>query len=150
MQENYNYMTDGSILKVKILSDKSKIPLRTSLCAAGFDLYSAEDKIIEPYSVSLISTGIAVEIPPLRYGRIAPKSSLSKKTMIGAGVIDWDYRGDVKVLIYNLTNTQINISCGDAVAQLILEKISMPNLIVADSLSYTSRNTSAGINKVIH
>ena len=150
MEKNYNHLSDGSLLKVKILSSNAKIPCRKSMYAAGFDLYSSEECTLQPSSSIIISTGISIEIPPFTYGRIAPKSGLAKQVNVGAGVIDFDYRGEVKVLLYNLTEDKIIISPGDAVGQLILEKIAMPNLLVTDILSTTERNTSGGINKVIN
>ena len=147
-KENYNDISDGSELKIKLLSPRATIPTRQSMFAAGFDLYSVGEYSLQPQGSIVISTGIAVEFPPGTYGRIAPKSGLAKQTNTGAGVKDWNYRGDVKVLLYNLTDSEIIIVPGDAVAQLIIEKIAMPKLVVADILSLTGRNTR-GINKTV-
>ena len=84
----YNHMSDGSLLKIKLLSPNAKIPCRKSLFSAGFDLYSSEEYTLQPFGSIIISTGISVEIPPFTYGRIAPKSGLAKQINVGAGVID--------------------------------------------------------------
>lgn len=67
---------------------------------------------------ALISTGIAMAIPEGNYGRIAPRSGLAAKYFIdvGAGVIDSDYRGEVKVLLFNFGDTDFKVSKGDRIA----------------------------------
>lgn len=91
------------ILKVKKLSENAILPVRASSKAAGYDLFSAEDKVIEPLGKALIKTDISIAIPPKHYGRIAPRSSLAWKNHIdvGAGVIDEDYRGPVGIVLFN-------------------------------------------------
>ena len=71
--------------------------------AAGFDLHSCMNSLIRAKSQGLISTQIAVGIPHGSYGRIAPRSGLALRNGIdvGAGVIDSDYRGELKVLLFN-------------------------------------------------
>ena len=89
---------NGQLL-VQLLSPKGKVPIRSTTLAAGYDLYSAEELQIAPHSRFLVSTDIAILVPPGTYGRIAPRSGLSVKNSIdfGAGVIDADYRGPVKI-----------------------------------------------------
>jgi hypothetical protein len=79
------------------------IPTRGSQYAAGWDLYSVESASILPGERKLVDTGISVELPSGVYGRIAPQSGLALKhrITIGAGVIDRDYTGNIKVLIFN-------------------------------------------------
>ena len=68
---------------------------------AGYDLHSSEETVIAPYSRQLVATGIAITVPAGTYGRIAPRLGMSVKLSIdvGAGVIDEDYTGEVKVLL---------------------------------------------------
>lgn len=107
------------------------LPTRGSEKSAGFDLYacweqqSGNDQItIEPWTRKLIPTGIAISVPCGTYGRIAPKFGLAANHCIdvGAGVIDPDYRGEVKVLLINNSNTPFEVKRGDRIAQLILEQ----------------------------
>ena len=93
----------GGILLVQQLSEKATIPTRGSEDAAGLDLHAALPTEIAPQSRGLVSTGLAMAIPKGAYGRIAPRSGLAveKGITIGAGVIDSDYRGEVKVLLFN-------------------------------------------------
>ena len=74
-------------------------PSHGSQWAAGYDLYSVEDKIIKSKSREMIHTGLSVAIPINSYGRVAPRSGLTWKHFIdvGAGVIDSDYRGECKL-----------------------------------------------------
>ena len=77
------------------------IPKKGSKFSAGYDLFSIEDKIIEPLDKAMISTGISVKLPHNSYGRVAPRSGLTWKKFIdvGAGVIDEDYTGE-SIIIY--------------------------------------------------
>jgi dUTP pyrophosphatase len=79
------------------LVKEAYLPTRGSARAAGYDLYSIEDKVITAQGKSLIKTGLSIAIPSGNYGRIAPRSGLALKNFIdvGAGVIDEDYRGEV-------------------------------------------------------
>ena len=88
--------TDGN-LEIKLHSDTVRIPTWGSPDTAGYDLYSAEEKVVPAHGKTLINTQISITTPPGTYGRIAPRSGLAAKNMIatGAGVIDADYRGAV-------------------------------------------------------
>lgn len=81
------------VLFVKLLSDKGKIPKRSSDKAAGYDLFSAVSCTVPKRSKFLVQTDIAIAIPAGFYGRVAPRSGLALKHSIdvGAGVIDEDY-----------------------------------------------------------
>ena len=91
-------------LLVKLLSPHARKPTRGSESATGYDLYASEETIIPPKSRNIVDTGIAIAMntPENLYARIAPRSGLSVKGLdIGAGVIDADYRGSVKILLIN-------------------------------------------------
>lgn len=131
------------MLPIKLLTENAHVPERCSTQAAGYDLFSAYDYLIEPYGKELIKTDIAVKIPEGYYGRIAPRSSLSWKfhTDVGAGVVDCDYRGNVGVVLFNHSAQQLEIKKHDRVAQLILEAIITPEIIVVDNLDDTERGS---------
>ena len=88
---------------MKKLAPNARLPVKGSPFAAGFDLHASAAETIPARSQKLISTGLAFGIPVGSYGRIAPRSGLAVKNFIdvGAGVIDSDYRGEVKVLLFN-------------------------------------------------
>src|SRR6266576_577255 len=132
---------DTQDLQVQLLSPKGKVPTRGTSEAAGYDLYSAEAITVAPHSRNLVTTDIAIKVPPGTYGRIAPRSGLSVKSSIdiGAGVIDQDYRGNIKILLINHSDAEFIVKLGDRIAQLILEQIKTPKTILADSLNSTER-----------
>ena len=81
---------------------KAQITTKGSKLAAGHDLYSIEDILIPANSRALVKIGLAVAVPEGTYGRIAPRSGLATKSItVDEGVIDADYRGEVKVLLVN-------------------------------------------------
>jgi len=117
-------------LNIKKFSEDIILPYYGSAFAAGLDVCSSDDYIVPPRSRIVVSTGISVswngEDSSNYYLRVAPRSGLSVKNNIdiGAGVIDSDYRGEIKVCFINNDNEkEYIIKKGDKVAQLILEKI---------------------------
>ncbi len=133
--------TEISLIKVKKLHEQAKLPLRGSAYAIGADLCSIEDVTLQPGERKLIATGLAVEIQAGYYGRVAPRSGLAVKQGIDtmAGVIDSDYRGEVRVLLINLSSEPVSFNAGDRIAQLIIEKAEAFDYEWAEELSDTSR-----------
>ena len=129
-----------SSFQVKLNYEDSQAPTRGSDEAAGYDLYSYESETVVPKQIKLIDTGISIRVPEGTYGRIAPRSSVSKKgILINAGVIDRDYRGPVKVMVHNLSNNDYVINKNDRIAQLILEQIKTPPVELVEELDDTIR-----------
>jgi dUTP pyrophosphatase len=129
-----------SSFQVKLNYEDAQEPTRGSDEAAGYDLYSYENQTITPNKIKLIDTGISIRVPEETYGRIAPRSSVSKKgILINAGVIDRDYRGPVKVMVHNLSNNDYVINKNDRIAQLILEQIKTPPVELVEELDDTER-----------
>ena len=139
---NDSIMSSELPLKVKKLSENATLPTKGSEMAAGFDLYASQPTTIGPGERGIVATDISVACPPGTYARIAPRSGLAVKKGIdvGAGVVDADYRGPVGVILFNLDKTNaFEVSKGDRIAQLILEKISMVGLQEVDDLDATER-----------
>ena len=92
-----NQRDDNTLLRFKKLSSNAFAPKRATTNSAGFDLYSAEEKEINAHDRGIINTDISVILPEGTYGRVAPRSGLASKYFIhiGAGVIDFDYRGNI-------------------------------------------------------
>lgn len=129
-------------LFVKRLSENATLPTRGSTEAAGLDLYAAEAMTIPPHGKGLVATDLALDVPPGHYARVAPRSGLAWKNHIdvGAGVIDSDYRGPVKVILYNHSSQEtFTVSKGDRIAQLILEQISIPAVVEVQDLATSIR-----------
>jgi dUTP pyrophosphatase len=129
-------------LQVKLLSPSAKTPTRGSPHAAGYDLYAAKEATVPRRGKVLVDLDISIAVPAGTYGRIAPRSGLASKHSIdtGAGVIDADYRGPVKVLLFNFSDDDFVVAVGERVAQLIVERVSNYLRLFADarSLSLTS------------
>ena len=127
------------------LDENAKIPEYGSEYAAGIDLFSSntEDVIIQPKNRKLISTGLYISWDdPKYYMRIAPRSGLSVKNCIdvGAGVIDYDYRGELKILLINNSNDkEFIVSKNMKIAQMIPTKMTRLNLNITDNLEETVR-----------
>lgn len=80
---------------------------------------------------ALVDTDISIALPVNTYGRVAPRSGLAAKHSIdtGAGVIDADYRGQVKVLLFNFSDVDFKVDVGERVAQLIVERVSYIHML---------------------
>jgi dUTP pyrophosphatase len=148
------YMQEQEQVFVKKESQTAKTPTKSTWGAAGFDLYADETTSIPLHGRALVSTGISMALPEGTYGRIAPRSGLAVKYSIdtGAGVIDEDYRGIVKILLVNHSDTALAVKPGERVAQLIVERISLAPIVEVQTLSETKRGGSGfgstGINRV--
>ena len=129
-----------SSFQVKLNYEDAQEPTHGSDEAADYDLYSYESETVVPKQIKLIDTGISIRVPEGTYGRIAPRSSVSKKgILINAGVIDRDYRGPVKIMVHNLSNDNYVINKNDRSAQLILEQIKTPPVELVEELDDTVR-----------
>ncbi|CAG9773335.1 unnamed protein product [Ceutorhynchus assimilis] len=144
MQALMHMMNSGkscSVLKFTRSSRDAYVPTKGSDQAAGFDLKSIEEVLVPARSKALINTGIKIELPFGCYGRIAARSGLAlhHSIDIGAGVIDPDYRGIVQVLLFNHSDKVFRVRKGDRIAQLICEKIYLPELEEVSELQYSQR-----------
>jgi len=128
-------------LKVKKLTNEARIPTRGSGGAVGYDLYSSDTVVIPPTHRALVGTSIAVAFPCGVYGRVAPRSGLAVKhgIQVGAGVVDPDYTGEVKVVLFNHGDKDFEVKKGDRIAQLILERCETPEVEEIGALDDTER-----------
>jgi dUTP pyrophosphatase len=130
-------------LKVKKLNSRAKFPQYQTDGAAGLDLYSIENKILKAGKFLTISTGIVIEIPKGYEGQIRPRSGLAFNYGIGVlnspGTIDSDYRGEIKIILFNLSSKDFKIEEGMRVAQLIVSKVCRCKLVTENKLSKTKR-----------
>ena len=99
-------------------------PIRATEGSVGYDLYAAKKCSILPQSKGLVPTDIALQSPKNVYSRIAPRSNVAmKNTDVGAGVIDTDYRGNVRVLILNHSAETFNIEAKELYSSVCFDKI---------------------------
>jgi dUTP pyrophosphatase len=115
----------SQVLKIYKRSENATTPTKGSSLSAGYDLYSSEESLVPARGQAMVATDISVIVPVGTYGRVAPRSGLAVKHGIstGAGVVDADYRGEVKVVLFNHSDKDFEINKGDRIAQLVLEQI---------------------------
>jgi dUTP pyrophosphatase len=129
-------------IKVKRLA-AVPLPGRQTQGAAGFDLQAAEAAVIPAHGFASVGTGLAVELPPGTEGQVRPRSGLAAKHGVGVlnspGTIDPDYRGEVRVVLFNASERDYAVNTGDRIAQLVFSVLADVELVEADSLSPTDR-----------
>ncbi|AFC35121.1 hypothetical protein OtV6_213 [Ostreococcus tauri virus RT-2011] len=131
-------------LGVKKLVQDAIIPTRGSDASVGYDLYSVVDTTVPCQAGNaLVGTGITVVLPPGCYGRVAPRSGLAVKhcIQVGAGVIDPDYTGEIKVVLFNHGDKDFEVKKGDRIAQLVLEKCDTPPIEEISIVEETERGS---------
>lgn len=135
---------------IKNISSKLdfKLPNYESEGAAGMDLSANIDSdiIIKPLERSLIPTGIAISLPEDLEAQIRPRSGLAIKhgiTLLNSpGTIDTDYRGEIKVILVNLSNDNYTIKPYDRIAQIIISQFVKAEFEIAENLDETDRGNS--------
>jgi len=126
------------------------LPTRAHHGDAGVDLYSAEDVNLAPGQRALVRTGIAVAIPVGMVGLVHPRSGLAARVGLSIvnspGTIDAGYRGEIKVSLINLDPvTPIVISRGDRIAQLLVQRVELVDLVEVPSFDQAGMaDTSRG------
>ena len=117
------------------------LPEYSSHGAAGADLYANETLTLAPGERAPVATGLRVEIPTGYAGLVWPRSGLAVRHGIDtlAGVIDSDYRGEVRVVLVNHGQQQFTIEPGDRIAQLVLQKVERAVFTAANELAGSVR-----------
>jgi dUTP pyrophosphatase len=108
-------------MQFKALHTNAKVPALGTETAAGYDLTTPEEVVLQPGQRTTIPLGFAVAIPDALHGRIESRSGLALKGLVVlTGVIDADYRGELKVIMQNFSDAAHTFAAGDRVAQLVL------------------------------
>lgn len=109
--------------------------------AAGADLRAREPVVLAPGARAAVATGVHVEIPAGHVGLVWPRSGLAVRSGIDtlAGVIDSDYRGEVRVVLVNHGDAEFHIEPGDRVGQLLIQRVERVTFSRAPALAATSR-----------
>ncbi|MBL7021842.1 dUTP diphosphatase [Patescibacteria group bacterium] len=132
-------------INIKKLNPDIKLPSYANIGDAGMDVYSLEDKIMEPGERYLFKLGFAMEIPNGHVGLFWDKSGIASKYGIHtlAGVIDSIYRGEFGVVMLNTSKEAYEFKKGEKLAQLLIQPVLSPELVEVDELSDTSRGDGA-------
>lgn len=131
-------------IKIKKLKKDAVIPTKGSPFAAGSDLYSAEDDlVIEAGKTAMIGTGLAMEIPEGYAGLVYARSGLACKEGLApankVGVIDSDYRGEIKVALHNHSSERKTVKKGERIAQIVITPFLSADFCEAEQLNQTVR-----------
>ena len=133
-------ISNADQLKIKKIDPSATLPTRAHPDDAGLDLYSLEAVTLPPGEGTVARTGIALALPPGTVGMVADRSSMAKRGFKTAGgVIDAGYRGEVHIVIRNISKETLNFGKGERIAQLLILPIFTPAPIEAESLDETSR-----------
>ena len=127
-------------LQVKV-DGSGALPEYGSAASAGADLRASEEVVIAPGARAAVATALHLEIPEGHVGLIWPRSGLAVRHGVDtlAGVVDSDYRGEVRVVLVNHGDQPFAIRPGDRVAQLLVQKVERPAFVAASRLGETTR-----------
>ena len=140
-------------VKVKPIHDKIQVLEYKHEGDAGADLRSCEFATILPGEIQLVHTGLSLEIPKGYEGQVRSRSGLALKGIIVAnspGTIDSNYRGEVGVILTNISKENFKISPGDRIAQLVIALVTTAEFIVVDTLEETERGSNGYGSSGIH
>ncbi|MEZ4792931.1 MAG: dUTP diphosphatase [Gelidibacter sp.] len=133
-------------MNIKIINKSNhELPNYETMASAGMDLRAnlSEARILKPLERSIVGTGLFIELPIGYEAQVRPRSGLAAKkgiTVLNApGTIDADYRGEIGVILVNLSNEEFTINNGERIAQLVIAKHERAEWIQAEELTETSR-----------
>ena len=128
-------------VKIKKLYADAILPTYAHPDDAGMDLYSHEEVTLNPQQCKSISTGIAMAIPSGYVGLIWDKSGLALNygLKIMAGVVDAGYRGEIKIVLHNLSEAPYTVEKGAKIAQMLIQPVSLEEIVEVEDLDDTSR-----------
>jgi dUTP pyrophosphatase len=135
-------------MEVRIVNDSSNpLPAYETAYSAGMDLRASLEAplVLKPLARALVSTGLYIELPAGFEAQVRPRSGLAAKhgiTVLNTpGTIDADYRGEIKVIMVNLSADEYLIQPGDRIAQMIIARHERATLVPVDRLSETQRGS---------
>ncbi|WP_205436991.1 dUTP diphosphatase [Helicobacter suis] len=130
-------------LLLKKLHPEANLPAYQSVGASGFDLHALEDLIIAPKSVGLVKTGLAIGLEEGYEVQVRSRSGLALKHQIivlnSPGTVDSDYRGELQIILMNLSDTPFHIHQGDRIAQGVLCQVVRADFKEVEQLDQTKR-----------
>lgn len=130
-------------LPILKLDPRAVLPTRAHHDDAGLDLYALEGATLEPGAGTLVKTGVAVALPPKHVGLVADRSSLARRGLKTAGgVIDAGYRGELGIVLWNISGQRQELKAGERVAQLLIVPIATPAVREVPSLDETARGAN--------
>lgn len=136
----------ANTVKLRVVNKSGlDLPCYATQCSAGMDLLSAseEDITLKPLERKLVKTGIYIQLPAGFEAQVRPRSGMALKHGISVlntpGTIDSDYRGEIGVILVNLSNDQYTLKRGDRIAQMVIARHETAQFIEVETLEETSR-----------
>lgn len=133
-------------MRVNIINKSNKaLPAYETASSAGMDLraFIDADVVLKPFERKLIPTGLYIELPDGYEAQIRPRSGLAIKSGItvlnSPGTIDADYRGEIKVILINLSQDDFIIKSGDRICQMVIAKHEKAEFVEVNEISETER-----------
>ena len=132
---------------IKRFTETAVLPRRATEGSAGYDLSADlfQPEVIQPGESKLLPTGIGVALPPQTAGLVFGRSGLGARHGIvpanAVGVIDWDYRGEIKVPLRNQGSEPYTVQPGERIAQLAVMPVALPDMLEVETLTDTERGT---------
>lgn len=133
-------------MKIKIINKSNhQLPNYETIASAGMDLRAnlSEPRVLKPLERSIVGTGLFIELPIGYEAQVRPRSGLAAKkgiTVLNApGTVDADYRGEIGVILVNLSNEDFEIQNGERIAQLVIAKHERAEWEAVETLTKTSR-----------
>ena len=135
----------SNVVFFKSLHENSKLPYRADLYSSGFDLFSIEEKILFPKEVYLFKLGFSLEFSEKLEAQIRSRSGLSLNhgviVLNSPGTVDSSYRGEVGVILHNISDKKYEVHEGDKIAQMVFQWVPDIEFEIRETLSKTQRGS---------
>jgi dUTP pyrophosphatase len=132
-------------LKVKRIEEEAKAPTRKHITDAGMDVYALEEVVIPPHTIQVVRTGVTADYPDNTVALVWPKSR--SDFLIGAGVIDCGYQGEILVKVTNISDQDLKIEKHQGLAQIVIVPVVCPPVVEVDEIHQeeSDRGVTGGI-----
>ncbi|GAA6792514.1 dUTP diphosphatase [Helicobacter pylori] len=142
-------------IKIQKIHPNAIIPKYQTEGSSGFDLHAVEEVVIKPHSVGLVKIGICLSLEVGYELQVRTRSGLALNHQVmvlnSPGTVDNDYRGEIKVILANLSDKYFKVQVGDRIAQGVVQKTYKAEFVECEQLDETSRGSggfgSTGVNK---
>lgn len=135
-------------IRIARLRPEAVLPTRKHAADAGLDFYAAAAVEIPPHSFSIVSTGVTVEIPDGFVGLLKPKGRANH--LLGAGVVDAGYQGEILIKVANVTDLPLRFAAGEAVGQLVIVPVLTPAVEeVSPEEIHVKKSTRGGAGGIV-
>ena len=133
-------------IQIHLMHKHSKVPTKGSSQAAGYDLYASQSLVLFPNETGVVGCGFQMRMPEDMCAMVCSRSGLAAKKGIfvsnAPGILDADYRGEIKVILHNLSRSPFGVRPGDRIAQMVFHKVERTSLNLVDT--FVSSDTDRG------